>query len=239
MRIELYQIDTDLDYDNVCFSPFDRLEDLQGTTDIDSSIYTKVFSGIIDCTTLEDAYSMFNTLQPLDYKGRSMSVSDVIGVIEDDKTKYYYCDSFGFKEIEFDVYDAREAYITVVMCEPDKMARIETIGTELSDLQNAVGGGFIEPYYPFEEQVCIVCNDEGKINGMPLNRAVKRDGKIHEIIAGPFFICDCSKPNFGSLSLEQQNKYMEMFKFPELFFRVGKEIQSIPFRPDARATGRY
>lgn len=41
----------------------------------------------------------------------------------------------------------------------------QEIGTELSDLQRVVGG-LIEPYYPFEEQVCIVCNDEGKYNGM-------------------------------------------------------------------------
>ena len=48
--------------------------------------------------------------------------------------------------------------IKVIYCEPGRKARIAEIGTELSDLQRAVGGGFIETYYPFEEEVCIVCN---------------------------------------------------------------------------------
>ncbi len=231
-KIEVYQIDTDLDYDGVCFSPYDRLEDLQGTTEIDSSIYTKVFSGEVDCTTLAEVYALFNISPPVDHRGRSMSVSDVVAVVDESPPKFYYCDSVGFEEVQFDVDEARESHITVVMCEPDKLARVAVISTELKDLQAAVGGGFIETYYPFNEEVCIVCNDEGKINGMPLNRAVKNDGKITEILAGPFFICDCSKPNFGSLTEEQQTKYLQMFKYPELFFRTGNEIQSIPFNPD-------
>lgn len=232
MKIEVYQIDTDLDYDGVCFSPYERLEELQGTNEIDSSIYTKVFSGETGCETLSDVYALFNLSPPVDHRGRSMSVSDVIAVIENDTKKFHYCDSYGFKEVQFDPEETRESHITVVMCEPNSLAKIVVLGTELSDLQKAVGGGFIESYYPFEEQVCIVCNDEGKINGMPLNRSVKSDGKITEIIAGPFFICDCSTPNFGSLSKEQQNKYLNMFKYPELFFRAGNDIQAIPYKPD-------
>ncbi len=61
--------------------------------------------------------------------------------------------------------------ITVVMLEPGKMARKETIDSSLEGLQKAVGG-YIEAFYPFEETVCIVCNEEGKLNGMPLNRAI-------------------------------------------------------------------
>ena len=61
--------------------------------------------------------------------------------------------------------------IKVVLVEPGKLARVAEIGTELEDLQRAVQG-LIETYYPFEEEVCIVCNDEGKINGMKLNRAI-------------------------------------------------------------------
>ena len=61
--------------------------------------------------------------------------------------------------------------IRVVYVEPYKTARVIELGTELEDMQKAVGGD-IEPFYPFEEAVGIVCNDEGKINGMPANRAV-------------------------------------------------------------------
>ena len=124
--------------------------------------------------------------------------------------------------------------IRVVYCDPGRLARTVEIGTELVDLQRAVGGGLIEPYYPFGEPVCIVCNDEGKFNGMRPNRAVRNeDGRIEDIIFGPFFICDCSTENFGSLSEEQLKRYSEQFRYPEHFFRdvhTG-EIKAVRYDP--------
>ena len=67
-----------------------------------------------------------------------------------------------------------EDKIRVVYVEPGMYARDIEIGTDLKDLQNAVMGQ-IEVFYPFDEPVCIVCNEEGKINGMPLNRTVFGD----------------------------------------------------------------
>ncbi len=230
-QIEIYQIDLDIDYDEVAFKPFDKLEDTQGTDKIDSSIYVKVFSGEVNCENLSEIYTMFNIKHPEGYKGRSMSVSDILAVTENNETKYYYCDSIGFKEINFEPDETREMYITVVKCEPGKMAEVITINSELESLQENVGGGFIQAYYPFEEQVCIVCNDEGKINGMSLNRAIYDKGKITEIIAGPFFICDSSTTNFKSLSKEQQEKYLKQFKYPEQFIKVNGHILAIPFNP--------
>ena len=64
MNIEIYQIDTDVDFDGVCFRHYDELEDLQGTTDIDSSIYVKVFSGKVKCKDLNEIYMKFNLYQP-------------------------------------------------------------------------------------------------------------------------------------------------------------------------------
>ena len=53
----------------------------------------------------------------------------------------------------------------------------------------------IEAFYPFEEPVCIVCNEEGKLDGLPLNRAVYADPSRREmldIIAGTCFVCSCN-----------------------------------------------
>lgn len=125
-----------------------------------------------------------------------------------------------------------EPKIKVVLCEPGKVARVAEIGTELSDLQRVVGG-LIEPYYPFEEQVCIVCNDEGKYNGMRPCRAIYGEGReMMDIIFGPFFICDCSTPYFGSLNKEQLERYTKQFQNPERFFRVGGEIKAVPYKPE-------
>ena len=103
-----------------------------------------------------------------------MSVSDVVICAPDGGAPAaYFCDSIGFKQVQFDeeLAKALQTEMTVVLLEPGKMARVATIDSSLEGLQKVVGG-LIEPFYPFEEQVCIICNEEGKINGMPLNRAI-------------------------------------------------------------------
>ena len=62
----------------------------------------------------------------------------------------------------------------VVKVETGKKPEIEEIESGLENLQSEVKG-WIEVIYPFEDQVALICNDEGKINGMELNRAL-RDG---------------------------------------------------------------
>ena len=159
-----------------------------------------------------------------------MSVSDVV----ETGGKFYFCDSVGFQEIAFDAEKAgksEENKIRVVLLEPGKIARITEIGTKLEDMQ-AVVGGCIEAVYPFEENVCIVCNEEGKINGLPLNRAMRDDsGAVYDAIAGTAFLCDCSGERFGSLSEEQCRRYQRQFRNPEQFVRIGGEILAIPYHP--------
>ena len=127
---------------------------------------------------------------------------------------------------------SEEKKIKVVLLEPGKLARTAEIGTSIEDLQNAVDG-LIEPFYPFEEQVCIVCNDEGKINGMLPNRSVKnKDGVMVDFIFGPAFICDCRGESFDSLSDEQIARYEDKIGFIEckvpvpVFCRCGKSPET-------------
>lgn len=122
--------------------------------------------------------------------------------------------------------------IRVVLLEPGKLAGITKIGVSLEEMQAAVGG-YIEAIYPFSEEVALVCNEEAKLIGMPLNRALRQEdsGEILDIIAGPCFLCDCSGENFGSLSRKQAVRYANQFRFPEQFFRVNTEIVAIPYAP--------
>lgn len=121
--------------------------------------------------------------------------------------------------------------IKVVLVEPNKEARIADIKTGLEDLQEIVQG-CIQTYYPFDEDVCIVCNDEGKLIGLPPNRAIRQDnGEIADIICGPFFICDCSGECFASLNEEQLNRYGKQFRYPQRFVSVNGKLAAIPFRP--------
>jgi len=70
-------------------------------------------------------------------------------------------------------------------------------------------GGYIECVYPTnDDSVVFICNEEGKINGMKLNRDIGYD-----IIAGPFIILgdDYENGDFKSLTEEQIMKYKMRF----------------------------
>lgn len=99
---------------------------------------------------------------------------------------------------------------------------------ELEAMQKIVGG-YIE-VYPLADDVAIVCNEEGKMNGMELNRPIYHEGKIVEIIAGTFFIAgdDISIGEFVSLTDEQIAKYTKQFFHPVTFVKLGKEIIAVP-----------
>ena len=84
----------------------------------------------------------------------------------------------------------------VLMVEPGKVPYEKEIGDGLKALQDAVGG-YIQAVYPYEDPVALVCNEEGKLEGLPLNRALRtEDGEIYDIIAGNFFICGLGEENF-------------------------------------------
>ena len=103
MNIRIYQVNMSRDVNNVGFASYENLEKWQGTSAIDSTIYDKVFEGDVDCKSLEDVYVMFNRNHPSNYKARSLSKSDIVEVIEQDgSSKFHYCDSIGFKEVEFE-----------------------------------------------------------------------------------------------------------------------------------------
>ena len=78
MNIAIYQIDPDRDENNVTFLNYENLERFQGSAALRSEIYDKVFEGEVECGTLEEVYQMFNLDHPDGYRGRSLSVSDVV-----------------------------------------------------------------------------------------------------------------------------------------------------------------
>ena len=119
----------------------------------------------------------------------------------------------------------------VLLVEPGKEARMTEVSNDLRSLQSLVGG-YIEATYPFDDPVALVCNDEGKIMQMPLNRALRgEDGKIYDAIAGPFFICGLGEDNFCSLPKELQGKYVEKFRWPEKFLSIGGSIVAVQDKP--------
>ena len=119
----------------------------------------------------------------------------------------------------------------VLVVEPMQEPYVKEIDAGLKSLQKEVGGR-IQALYPFDEKAAVVCNDEGKINGMELNRALRDDNdRIYDIIAGPFLICGLDGDRFGSLPDELISKFSEQFKQPEMFIQVGREMLALPTEP--------
>ena len=100
-------------------------------------------------------------------------------------------------------------------------------------MQNEVGG-YIEAIYPFYDPVALICNEEGKINGLPLNRALRDEkGKAYDIISGTFMVVGLGEENFSSLSDDLMEKYTDYFKAPERFIvGDGKIVVLKPKEPE-------
>lgn len=127
--------------------------------------------------------------------------------------------------------------LTVLLVEPNAHPRVVEITTRLDDLQQAVGGD-IQAIYPFDDNVSLIMNEEGKINGLPLNRALRDENhEVYDIIAGSFLVTGLTEDDFGSLSKEQISKYEDMFHQPETFIKMGRSIMAIPI-PDETLNAR-
>ena len=108
----------------------------------------------------------------------------------------------------------------ILLVEPGCVPAVQDIDGSLEEMQNLVGG-LIEALYPFDDPVAMVCNDEGKLLGLPLNRALYTpEGELYDIVSGPFFLCGLSEEDFASLPDELIEKYEAKYHCPELFIRA-------------------
>ena len=204
MNIRIYQIDSNLDRERVKFLGFDEQRE------IDPSIYKCVFEGNVDCADLEDVFVKFNTDRHPLHRGHSLSVSDVVEQI--DEGTFHYCDNIGFKQIRFDPSQVQteDDLLRIVMVEPHREPYVSYIQNSLEASQKAVGGYIEHVYNP--DNTILVCNEEGKINGLKGNRRITGD-----VIAGDFFIVGDDEENgtYRSLTDEECDRYMERFAEPE------------------------
>ncbi len=108
----------------------------------------------------------------------------------------------------------------ILVIESLQEPKVKEIDNNLKSMQ-AVVGGLIQAICPFEDStVALICNEEGKLIGLPLNRALRyENGEIYDIIAGTFFLCS-AKPDeetFSSLTDEQIKYYTKQFKQIEIY----------------------
>ena len=106
----------------------------------------------------------------------------------------------------------------VLVIEPEKAPVVRDISGTLESMQQLVGGT-IQAIYPFDKPVALICNDEGKLLNLPMNRTLP---EIQDIIFGTFFLCGAppDKSCFTSLTDTQTAHYTERFCFPEYFLQM-------------------
>jgi len=104
-------------------------------------------------------------------------------------------------------------------------------GADHLEQMQAIVGGLIEPIYPYHEEVAIVCNEEGLINGLPFNRSVPGG---YGGVFGTFFICGLGEEDFCSLPPKLMERFKKEFETSEILIGVkGDDLMTfkVPSRP--------
>lgn len=86
-------------------------------------------------------------------------------------------------------------------------------GADHLEQMQAIVGGLIEPIYPYHEEMAIVCNEEGLINGLPFNRSVPGG---YGGVFGTFFICGLGEEDFCSLPPDLMERFKKEFRNSEI-----------------------
>ncbi|MEE5994421.1 MAG: YodL domain-containing protein [Oscillospiraceae bacterium] len=213
MKIRIFQIDHEKDPNRLSFSNYDETMQFGG---INSAIYRQIYGGTVNCADLESLFVLCNQGQkPAGYYGHSLSVSDVIQVCDGENKGFYFCDSVGFKPIDFNISQTdHDKMLRVLILECNKEPYIAEIQDCLKAKQSVVGG-LIEPvYFDKTNETIIYCDEEFLLKGCEPNRFV---GEI--LIHSTFMIVGNGENEEGegietSLTDEQIEKFSEQFRYP-------------------------
>ena len=94
----IYQLKRDDETVDLRFEPYDRLTAAGHT--VDMANYARIYiADLAPETSLEDIYTRFNVDHPKDFKGHSLSVSDVVVLHQNGQDTAHYVDSIGYKEV--------------------------------------------------------------------------------------------------------------------------------------------
>jgi len=123
--------------------------------------------------------------------------------------EYYSLSNFSAVDMEIMPYEGK---IKVLIVEPMKAPRHMLIEQSLESLQKIVGGE-IQEIMPFEENVCVICNVNGKADGLQPNRFIRdKSGVPSDILCGTFIVAGAGSENYDSLTDEQAEKYARIYE---------------------------
>lgn len=126
----------------------------------------------------------------------------------------------------------------ILVVKPGLVPEEAELPCTLSAMQEVVGGT-IQVLYPFDDDVALVCHDEGKLLGLAGNRALKdQKGNVYDVVCGTFFLCGApaESDSFESLSSQQVQQYFTRFQYPELFFLLDGKLMVWAIRREGEDT---
>lgn len=99
-KFKIYQLDPSK-HPDVAFLSY-RNWSIAGHEGVVFTYYDLVYEAERNVGDLEDIFIVFNLERPEDFKGHSLSVSDIVEILESDVIEpgRYYCDSIGWKKLE-------------------------------------------------------------------------------------------------------------------------------------------
>ena len=101
--------------------------------------------------------------------------------------------------------------IKILVVEPMKPCEVREIPDTLEAMQ-ALVGGYTQAVYPFQEEVAVICNEEGRNLDLPYNRPLMDEsGLPYDIVCGTFFMAGVSGEHFVSLTEEQIQRYKDLY----------------------------
>lgn len=83
------------------FQPYDLIKK-RGLKSPPRELYRVVYDGDLHTDELEEIFYILNCAHPEGYKGRSLSMSDIVELYDETKSSYHYCDTFGFTQVPFE-----------------------------------------------------------------------------------------------------------------------------------------
>lgn len=221
MRIRVFQIDDRKDKNKLLFSGYENAMKGAG---VDPAIYRQIYGGTVNCSDIEGVFALCNNNHPPGYYGRSLSVSDVVEICDGEHKGFYYCDTFGFQKIDFDIEKVdRSDMLKILVIETGKEPYEAEIRNELKAKQSVVGGLIEAVYFSENDKALIYCDEEFLLKDYEPNRKV---GDL--IIHGTFMVVGNGENRYGegievSLTDQQAEKYSEMFRYP-LIYMTSEEL---------------
>lgn len=122
----IYQLKSGNETLDYRFEPLDAIRN--NSLSVKPENYEQVYTApLTEKDSLESIYTRFNINRPADFKGHSLSVSDIVVLHQDGKDTAHYCDRFGFSQVPEFLQPERAAEVTIPT--PDQMATQERINT--------------------------------------------------------------------------------------------------------------